>query len=84
MSPNKFKGISFLDLDFGKEVSGGHGPEGGPPTALPQGIFHYYVEKDTWYEKYCCDIRDYDAGLLNIEDNTKIEGYFQSENFFTC
>lgn len=81
MSPNKFKGTSFLDLDFGKVVSGGNGPEGGPPITLPQGIFHYYVEKDTWYEKYRCDIRDYDAGLLNIEDNTKIEGYFQSENF---
>ncbi|MBC7490151.1 MAG: glycosyl transferase [Glaciimonas sp.] len=81
MSTNKFKGISFLDLDFGKEVSGGHGPEGGPPIALPQGVCHYYIEKDTWYEKYRSDIRDYDSGLLNIEDNTKIEGYFQSENF---
>jgi hypothetical protein len=81
MSPTKFKGHTFLDLDFGKEVIGGSGPEGGPPIALPQGIAHYYVEKDTWYGKYQCDIRDYDAALLGIEDNTKIEGYFQSENF---
>lgn len=81
MSPEKFKGKAFLDLDFGNEVKGGRGPEGGPPIALPQGITNYYVEKDTWYEKYCCDIRDYDPGLLSIEDNTKIEGYFQSENF---
>lgn len=79
--PEKFKGSGFLELDFGKPVIGGAGPEGGPPTSLPQGIVHYYVEKNTWYEQYRCDIRDYDAGLLCIKDNTKIEGYFQSENF---
>ena len=81
MSPEKFKGKEFLDLDFGKIIQGGSGPEGGPPKTLPQGIVHYYVEKDTWYEKYKCDIRDYDSGVLNIEDNTKIEGYFQSERY---
>lgn len=81
MSPEKFKGQKFLNLDFGMEVKGGSGPEGGPPIALPTGIFHYYEEKNTWYKKYQCDIRDFDAGLLDIEDNTKIEGYFQSENF---
>lgn len=79
MSPSKFKGQSFLDLDFGQEVIGGRGPEGGPPTELPESIQHYYIEKDTWHEKFKCDIRDYDPGLLAIEDNTKIEGYFQSE-----
>jgi len=81
MSPEKFKGSAFFDLDFGKKVHGGYGPEGGPPKRLPQGIFNYYKEKDAWYEKYRCDIRDYDLGLLTIEDNTKIEGYFQSEKF---
>ncbi|MBT7545411.1 MAG: hypothetical protein HN612_08745 [Kordiimonadaceae bacterium] len=81
MNPEKFKGKEFLNLDFGKEVLGGCGPEGGPPKSLPQGILNYYVEKDTWYEKYRCDIRDFDPGLLSIADNTKIEGYFQSENF---
>jgi hypothetical protein len=79
MGREKFKGKKFLDLDFGKEVQGGYGPEGGPPNALPQGIFNYYVEKNTWYDKYKCDIRDYDPWLLSIDDNTKIEGYFQSE-----
>jgi hypothetical protein len=81
MSADKFKGKAFLDLDFGKEVKGGHGPEGGPPISLPDGITHYYVEKNTWYEKYNCDIRDYDPTLLRISDNSKIEGCFQSENF---
>ncbi len=81
MGYEKFKGKDFLELDFGKKVIGGSGPEGGPPTNLPEGIVIYYVEKDTWYEKYGCDIRDYDPGLLAIADNTKIEGYFQSEKF---
>jgi len=81
MCPNKFKGKSFLELDFGSKVKGGQGPEGGPPISMPESISHYFVEKDTWYEKYYCDIRDYDPELLKIEDNTKIEGYFQSEYF---
>ena len=81
MSPEKFKGRDFMDIDFGKEVRGGKGPEGGPPVSLPEGIFNYYIEKDAWYGKYNCDVRDYDEGLLSISDNTKIEGLFQSEKF---
>lgn len=81
MNPHKFKGKDFLDLDFGFEVVGGFGPEGGPPKSLPEGIEHYYVEKDIWYNKFKCDIRDFDQNLLNISDKTKIEGYFQSEKF---
>lgn len=83
MSPGKFKGSSFLNLDFGKEVIGGSGPEGGPPVTLPQDIHNYYIEKDIWHEKYLCDIRDFDIEILNISDNTKIEGYFQSEKFIS-
>lgn len=81
MGAEKFKGKDFLTLDYGKALTGGSGPEGGPPTRLPEGIVNYYTEKDTWYEKYSCDIRDYDPGLQAIPDNTKIEGYFQSEKF---
>jgi len=83
MSADKFKGKAFLDLNFGNEVTGGQGPEGGPPISLPESITHYFIEKNTWYEKYRCDIRDYDSELLKIEDDTKIEGYFQSEKFIT-
>ncbi len=79
----KFKGHDFLALDFGEPVFGGKSPEGGPPEALPQGIEHYYVEKDVWYERFNCDIRDYDPGLHAIPDNTKIEGYFQAEKFIS-
>jgi hypothetical protein len=83
MSPHKFKGHSFMSLDFGKAVIGGSGPEGGPPAILPEGIIHYYAEKEAWYPKFKCDIRDFDPDLLKIKDNTKIEGYFQSEKFIT-
>ncbi|MDA8130455.1 MAG: glycosyl transferase [Elusimicrobia bacterium] len=81
MSPQKFKGADFMDPDFGREVRGGAGPEGGPPERLPDGITNYYVERDTWHPGFGCDIRDHDEGLLAIPDNTKIEGYFQSEKF---
>lgn len=81
MSPEKFKGKDFLDLDFGKKVEGGSGPEGGPPETLPAGIKNYYAEKDTWHPKFDCDIRDFDPALLSVADNTKLEGYFQSEKF---
>jgi hypothetical protein len=83
MSPEKFKGHDFMDLSFGKKVAGGLGPEGGPPQSLPQGILHYYVEKEIWYKKFKCDIRDFDSEVLQIKDKTKIEGYFQSEKFIS-
>ncbi|WP_156912161.1 O-fucosyltransferase family protein [Citrifermentans bremense] len=79
MGSEKFKGHEFLALDFGKAVKGGTGPEGGPPISLPDRITNYYIEKDIWHPIYQCDIRDYDSGLRSVWDNTKIEGYFQSE-----
>ncbi len=81
MGKEKFKGKEFLNLDFGLDVIGGEGPEGGPPISLPNGIENYYVEKDIWHPRFKCDIRGYDENLRSIKDNTKIEGYFQSENF---
>jgi hypothetical protein len=80
MSPEKFKGRSFLNLDFGNQVIGGLGPEGGPPIKLPNGVEHYFLEKEMWYEKYRCDIRGLDRRIVDIKDNTKIDGYFQSED----
>ena len=44
MSPEKFKGLHFLDLDFGRQVFGGSGPEGGPPLLLPDQLHGYYRE----------------------------------------
>ena len=81
MSPEKFKGAEFLNLDFGKPVIGGSGPEGGPPINLPDGIEFYYKEKDIYYEKYKVDVSDFDFELLRIQDKTKIDGIFQSEKY---
>ncbi len=75
MNPEKFKGKNFITLDYGKKIN--ECEEGD----LPNGIDNYYIEKDIWYGKYQCDIRDCDYGLLTISDNTKIGGYFQSEKF---
>ena len=46
-SPHKFKGKEFMSIDFGREVIGGSGPEGGPPITLPNGISNYYRERIT-------------------------------------
>jgi len=80
-SPEKFKGSDFLDLDFGKEVIGGDGPEGEQPRTLPEGIEHYYMEKKIIHPLNGSDIRIYDGKLVNIEDNTKIDGCMQDEQY---
>lgn len=80
-SPEKFKGSSFMNLDFGLPVVGGESPcEGAPPSTLPDGIQAYYREKETRHANGS-DITDYDPDLLNIGDNTKIDGYFQGEDY---
>lgn len=81
MCPERFKGADFMNLDFGREVSGGYGPEGGPPEKLPDDIYFYYKEKDIFYEKFKCDVSDFDPGLYNVLDNTKIDGTFQCERY---
>lgn len=79
--PEKFKGNDFLNLDFGKQVIGGSGPEGGAPRTLPTGIKHYYSEKMANHPVYNYDIRTYDKTLANISDNTKIDGIMQDEKY---
>ena len=82
ISPEKFKGRDFLELDFGKEIVGGRGPEGGPPKKLPNGIFHYYCEKQILHPKNGSDMRLYDENLANVFPNTKIDGLMQDEKYF--
>ncbi len=81
-SPEKFKCNDFLNLDFGRPVTGGLSPEGGPPTKLPDGITQYYNERrlllpsnSNW------DIRTIDTRLINIPDHTKIDGIMQGEEY---
>ncbi len=80
-SPEKFKCNDFLSLDFGRPVVGGTGPEGGPPHTLPEGIQHYYRERKITHPVNGVDIRMYDQNLVNISDNTKIDGIMQDEQY---
>jgi hypothetical protein len=77
----KFKGSEFLDLYWGGEVIGGDGPEGGPPHSLPANIKYYYKEKLIRNPKNSIDISKRDDILLNIPDNTKIDGIMQSYDY---
>jgi len=82
MNPHKFKCLDFLDLDFGSEVVGGVGPEGGPPLQLPVGVSNYYVEKQTGHPTVACLVTEIDNELISVPDNTKIDGIMQSEDYF--
>ena len=79
MNPEKFKCLDFMDLDFGLPVTGGSGPEGGPPQTLPDGIDHYFRERYNILPNGSNVTID-DPRLLQIPDNTKVDGIFQSEN----
>ena len=57
MHPERFKGADFMDLDFGHQVVGGFGPEGGPPIELPNGIQNYVREKSEIHPISGADIR---------------------------
>jgi len=80
-STHKFKGKDFIKIDFGKSVTGGIGPEGGPPIKLPDGISNYYKEKTKIHPYSKLDISERDDDLLNIVDNTKIDGNMQSYDY---
>jgi len=84
-SPNKFKGLNlFPNIKEELEtitVNGGSGPEGGPPTSLPENIKHYYKEKNVFHPKYNCYINPIDTNFFRLPDNTKIDGTMQAEQY---
>lgn len=82
-SREKFKGELFMNLDFGESVIGGNGPEGGPPITLPEGINNYYREATIFHPETQADVRVYDEHLINVSDNTKIDGVMQDENYIS-
>lgn len=79
--PEKFKGMNFLDLNFGEQLIGGTSPEGGPPIELPNGIMNYYREPILRHKKTNQDVTEIDPNYYLIEKNTKIDGNFQSPSF---
>jgi hypothetical protein len=82
---NPFKACTFMtSFDFGKEVVGGSGPEGGPPDSFPDGIIHYYKERSERYPSHMGgeEVMFFDDHLWNnLQDNTKIEGCFQKMGY---
>ncbi|MDD5165093.1 MAG: glycosyl transferase [Candidatus Pacebacteria bacterium] len=66
-SPEVFKGADFLNLDLGK-------------TVLKNPTFHYQ-EKELLHPLNGADIRIYDEGLMNVADDTKIDGIMQDERY---
>jgi Glycosyltransferase family 17 len=80
-SPEKFKGFSLFDLDFGEQVYGGEGPEGGPPSQLPDGISNYFREKLERHPITGQDITSYSDDWNLIRPSTKLDGNFQGEKY---
>lgn len=66
ISQEKFLGKDFMNVDMGKPV---------------QGITHEYIEKSIIHPLNGSDIRIRDEQLLNVADNTKIDGYMQDGAF---
>ena len=58
--------MDFFNLDFGKKV---------------EEIKYYYTEIEKRHPLNDADIRNYDKDLLNIKDNTKIDGLMQDEKY---
>lgn len=61
-----FKGKDFMTLDFGVPV---------------HDLLYEFNERKTVNENGD-DIREYDEDILNVEDFTLVEGYFQDERYF--
>lgn len=77
--PNRFKGRSFLDLDYGLPVVGPLHNQ--PSDELPLGVQYRYLQPRCRHEVTGADISLYDSSLFKIPDNTKIEGNFESERY---
>ena len=81
-SPHKFKGHQIFELLYDIEATGGEGPEGGPPTRLPDGIDNYLKERLVDHPVWKCAIGKADPRFMsNVPDRTKIEGYMQCEDY---
>ena len=80
-SHHKFKCLDFMNLDFGLPVIGGEiSAEGQPPISLPQNINYYYREKQTFHPRgNSTNIMLDDPALELVQDKTKLDGIFQSE-----
>jgi hypothetical protein len=79
--PSKFKGQDLFQLDMGKDVIGGSGPEGGPPIRLPDQINFYYSEGQRFDLESGVDIRNFDELVQQLPDGCKLDGVLQDERY---
>ncbi len=77
--PELFKGKDFLSLDYG--VNPNTQSLKKPPLKAPSGFKYYYKEKQVFHPTYGCDITTLDKKLLNVKDDTFIDGYMQNEGY---
>lgn len=76
LCPDKFKGNSFLDIDFGLEDT----PKIDTETArTEQSNFHEHIFYDEELAKFSSH---FDSAVLSLKPFTKIHGVFQSEDYF--
>jgi len=81
ISPERFKGANFINLDFGRKLTGGQSPEGGPPYWLPRGVSNYFRERRENLLGSDTDISRADDSLWNVTPGVKIDGNFQSVTY---
>ena len=68
--PEKFKGKSFIEIDFGADES---------PNLNEVALFNEETYFDPNLDYFSSD---FDKRVLNLKENTKIHGLFQSEKYF--
>jgi hypothetical protein len=77
----RFKGRSFLDLDFGLDIKPGLSLPGGPPIILPEGISVHLSEDRQVVMRDGMDVSGVDARFLAPPPNTKLDGNMQSVTY---
>jgi hypothetical protein len=70
LHPERFKGADVMTLDFGM-----------PLADADMAKLSQYEERAIKHPKTGADIRTYDADLMHVADNTKIDGYMQDEEY---
>ena len=78
LGENRFKGGGFIALDGVNLKNCEESSLDFPPGYLPKGS-NYYLEKRKYHPYYLCDASGFDKSVLSINDETKVDGYFQSE-----
>jgi hypothetical protein len=78
-SPGRFKGRAFMEIDFGRSVTGSSNAE--PSDNLPREVTVRYLQKRVRHPVTGADISPLDANLADIADGTKLDGNFEAEDY---